>query len=377
MMQGIHFMGEVPFRTVYIHGLVRDERGQKMSKSKGNSIDPLELIDQYGADALRFTICALTGLGRDLKLSAARVESHRRFVTKLWNAARFCEMNEICPDPAFDPTRARLPLTRWILDAANHAIEDATKALEAYRMDEYAGVCYRFTWDTFCDWFVEFAKPALAEKEVRQAAAHVLGTILRLLHPVIPFVTEELWDRFGYGEPCSLIRTAWPEPVKVPDAPAARAELDWVVRLISEVRSVRTVMNVPPGKTTPILLRDATSDTLARGQRWIEAIRRLARVSELTPLTGELPKGSAQVMLDEATLILPLADAIDIGTERARLSRERDKVAGEVRKLAQKLDNADFVRRAPEEIVEENRERLAAVQSDMARLDAALQRVAG
>jgi valyl-tRNA synthetase len=377
MMQGIHFMHEVPFRTVYIHGLVRDERGQKMSKSKGNSIDPLELIDQYGADALRLTICALTGLGRDLKLSAARVESHRRFVTKLWNAARFCEMNDIRPDPSFDATQVSLPLARWILDAANHAIDAATAALEAYRVDEYVAVCYRFTWDTFCDWFIEFAKPALTEREVRQAAAHVLGTILRLLHPVIPFVTEELWDRFGYGEECSLIRAAWPEPVKVPDAAAARAELDWVVRLISEVRSVRTMMNVPPGATTPILLRDATLETLARGERWMDSIRRLARISELRPLAGESPKGSAQLVLDEATVVLPLADAIDIGTERTRLSRERDKAAGEVRKLAQKLDNVDFVRRAPEDVVEENRERLAAVQSDMARLDAALQRIAG
>ena len=181
MMQGIHFMGEVPFRTVYIHGLVRDERGQKMSKSKGNIIDPLELIDRYGADALRFTICALTGPGRDVKLGAARVESYRRFVTKLWNAARFCEMNAIRPDASFDPSHATLPLTRWILDAVNRAIEQASAALEEYRFDEYAAACYRFTWDTFCDWFVEFAKPMLAESdspaahEVRQTAAHMSG----------------------------------------------------------------------------------------------------------------------------------------------------------------------------------------------------------
>ena len=321
MMQGIHFMGEVPFRTVYIHGLVRDERGQKMSKSKGNIIDPLELIDRYGADALRFTICALTGPGRDVKLGAARVESYRRFVTKLWNAARFCEMNDIRPDASFDPARATLPLTRWILDATNRAIEEASAALEAYRFDEYAAACYRFTWDTFCDWFVEFAKPALAETEVRQTAAYVLGTLLRLLHPAMPFVTEELWDRFGYGEPSSLIRTPWPEPVIVPDAAAAREELDWVVRLISEVRSVRTEMNVPPSTLTPILLRDAAPETLARGQRWIEAIRRLARAPELLPLDGEMPKGSAQLVLDEATVVLPLADAVDVGKERARLTR--------------------------------------------------------
>ena len=375
MMQGIHFMGEVPFRTVYIHGLVRDERGQKMSKSKGNSIDPLELIDRYGADALRFTICALTGPGRDVKLGAARVESYRRFVTKLWNAARFCEMNDIRPDASFDPSRATLPLTRWILDAMNRAIEEAGAALDAYRFDEYASVCYRFTWDTFCDWFVEFAKPVLAENEVRQTAAYVLGTILRLLHPAMPFVTEELWDRFGYGEPNSLIRASWPEAITVPDAAAARAELDWVVRLISEVRSIRTEMNVPAGKPTPILLRDAAPETLARGRRWMDAIARLARASELEPLAGEMPKGAAQIVLDEATVVLPLADAIDVGTERTRLTRERDKATGEARKIAQKLDNADFVRRAPEEVVEENRDRLAAAHADIARLEAALLRI--
>jgi valyl-tRNA synthetase len=375
MMQGIHFMGEVPFRTVYIHGLVRDERGQKMSKSKGNSIDPLELIDRYGADALRFTICALTGPGRDVKLGAARVESYRRFVTKLWNAARFCEMNDIRPDASFDPSRATLPLTRWILDAMNRAIEEAGAALEASRFDEYASVCYRFTWDTFCDWFVEFAKPVLAENEVQQTAAYVLGTILRLLHPAMPFVTEELWDRFGYGEPNSLIRTSWPEAVTVADAPAARAELDWVVRLISEVRSIRTEMNVPAGKPTPILLRDAAPETLARARRWIDAIARLARASELEPLAGEMPKGAAQIVLDEATVVLPLADAIDVGTERTRLTRERDKATGEARKIAQKLDNADFVRRAPEEVVDENRDRLAVAHADIARLEAALLRI--
>jgi valyl-tRNA synthetase len=375
MMQGIHFMGEVPFHTVYIHGLVRDERGQKMSKSKGNSIDPLELIDRYGADALRFAICALTGPGRDVKLGASRVEGYRRFVTKLWNAARFCEMNGIRPDASFDPSQATLPLTRWILDATNTAVAEATAALEAYRFDEYAAACYRFTWDTFCDWFVEFAKPVLAETEVRQTAAHVLGILLRLLHPVVPFVTEELWDRFGYGDPCSLIRASWPEPSRVPDAADAHAELDWVVRLISEVRSVRNEMNVPPGTLTPILLRDATPETLERGRRWMEAIRRLARASDLTSLNGDMPKGSAQLMLDEATVVLPLAGAIDVGTERVRLTRERDKAAGEARKIAQKLDNADFVRRAPEEVVEENRDRLAAMQAEIARLEAALQRI--
>ncbi|NOG71040.1 valine--tRNA ligase [Roseicella sp. DB1501] len=383
MMMGMHFMGDVPFRDIYIHGLVRDEKGQKMSKSKGNVMDPLELIDAYGADALRFTICALTGPGRDVKLGRKRVEDYRGFVTKLWNAARFLEMNGVRPEPGFDTAAARGPLARWILDAANRAVAEATAALEAYRFDEYAGACYRFVWNSFCDWFIEFAKPVLngpdgAEKdEIRGAAQHVLGTVLRLLHPAIPFVTEELWDRFGYGPECSLIRAAWPVPVAVEGAEAAREELDWVVRLVGEVRAVRSEVNVPPSVTTPLLLRDAAPESLARIERWSEAIRRLGRVTEVTPLTGEPPKGVAQVVVGEATVMLPLAGVIDFAAERARLAKERGKAEGEARKVEAKLGNADFIARAPEEVVEENRERLQAARAEMARLDAALARIAG
>ena len=381
MMMGLHFMDDVPFRTVYIHGLVRDERGQKMSKSKGNIIDPLELIDSFGADALRFTICALTGPGRDVKLSASRVQDHRSFVTKLWNAARFCEMNGIRPDAGFDPVSATAPLSRWVLDALNTAVAEATAALEAYRFDEYAAALYRFTWNTFCDWFLELAKPVLAEgdsaagREVRGTAGHVLGVLLRLLHPAIPFVTEELWDRFGYGAPCSLIRAPWPEPMPVADAVQARAELDWLTRFIGEVRAVRNEMNVPPGTPTPVLLRDASPETLARAARWSDAIRRLARAASVAPLAGEMPKGSAQAVVDEATVILPLADVIDLAAERARLVKERDKAAGEAEKVAKKLANEDFVRRAPEDVVAENRSRLAAAEAEVARLAAALRRI--
>jgi len=382
MMMGIHFMGDVPFKTVYIHGLVRDEKGQKMSKSKGNIIDPLELIDSFGTDALRFTICSLTGPGRDVKLGASRVQDYRGFITKLWNAARFCEMNGVAIDPGFDPAAAKLPLTRWLLDAANAAVAEATAALEAYRFDEYAAAGYRFVWNTYCDWFLEFAKPALAEgadpvaaAEVRATAAHVLGIILRMLHPAIPYVTEELWDRFGYGAECSLIRESWPVAVLVTDAAAARAELDWVVRLIGLVRSVRTEMNVPPSQPSPILLRDATAETLARAERWIDAIKRLARASEVRALDGDLPKGSAQAVLDEATVVLPLEGIIDLKAERTRLGKDRDKAVAEARKFEQKLANADFIKRAPEEIVEENRARVVAYLAEAARLEAAMERI--
>jgi valyl-tRNA synthetase len=375
MMMGLHFMGEVPFRDVYIHGLVRDERGQKMSKSKGNVLDPLDLIERYGADALRFTICALTGPGRDIKLGPAAVESYRSFVTKLWNAARFCEMNAIAPDASFDPSQVTLPLCRWILAEASEAIGAATAALENYRFDEYAAACYRFTWNVFCDWFLELAKPALAEAEVKRTAAHVLGLILRLLHPAMPFVTEELWDYFGYGAPYTLIRAPWPAPFAVPDAEGARRELDWVVRLIGSVRTVRAEMNVPPSLPAPIFLQDAAPESVARGRRWMEAIGRLARASDFSALDGEVPQGCAQAVLDEATIVLPLAGLIDLDAERARLERDRARAAGEAAALERKLENPGFLARAAPEVVEETRARRDSALSEVARLQAALARI--
>ncbi len=383
MMMGIHFMGETPFKTVCIHGLVRDEKGQKMSKSRGNVMDPLELIDAYGADPVRFTLCALAGPGRDIKLAKQRIEGYRAFATKIWNASRFCEMNGIAPRTDFDPASAKLPLSRWILDAANNAVAEANAALEAFRFDDYAGACYRFTWNTFCDWFLEFAKPVLngpdgADKdEVKGAAQHVLGTILRMLHPVMPFLTEELWHRMGYGAEGSLIRAAWPEAVSVDGAADARAELDWVVRMVSEVRTVRSEMNVAPSITVPLLLAGASGESLSRAKRWEDAIRRLGRATEIRALEGEAPKGAVQAVVGEATIMLPLADVIDLGAERARLAKERARIEGEAQKIEAKLGNETFVSRAPEEVVEENRERLAAAKVEMARLDAAMARIAG
>ena len=378
MMMGLHFRGAVPFRTVYIHGLVRDERGQKMSKSKGNVIDPISMIEAYGADALRFAICGLAGPGRDIKLGPARVESQRSFVTKLWNAARFCEMNGVAPDPAFDPARAETPLARWILDAANAAVAEATAALDAYRFDDYAAACYRFTWNVYCDWFLEFAKPGLASSdaaELRAVAAHVLGVILRLLQPVMPYVTDVLWSAFGFGAPASLIRAAWPVPVAVSGAAEARAELGWLVRLVGEVRTVRSEMNVPPSVLAPLMLRHATPETLARAERWAEAIGRMARASSVAALDGEPPRQSALIGLDEATIVLPLAGLIDMDAERARLHRDRAKAVAEADKVRAKLGRPDFVARAKPEVVEENRDRLRHFEAELLRLDAALQRI--
>ncbi len=376
MMMGLHFMADVPFRTVYIHGLVRDERGQKMSKSKGNVIDPLAMVEQYGTDALRFTICALTGPGRDVKLGPARVDEYRRFVTKLWNAARLCELNAVRPDPAFDPAQAQGVLARWVLDAADTALGQATAALQAFRFDEYAAGCYQFTWNVFCDWFLEFAKPSfVADAELRAATAHVLGLLLRMLHPVMPFVTSVLWGAFGFGEASALIAAAWPEPFAVPGAEAARAELAWLVRLVSEVRTVRSEMNVPPAVLAPLLLRDAADETTQRFARWAEVIGRMARASEVRPLEGAVPRNAAQIGLDEATIVLPLEGLIDVAAEKTRLTRDLAKATAEAAKVSAKLAQADFVARAKPEVVAENRARLAAFTADIARLEAALARI--
>jgi valyl-tRNA synthetase len=378
LMMGLHFMQDVPFRTVYIHGLVRDERGQKMSKSKGNVIDPLSLIDSYGADALRFTVAASAGQGRDVKLGASKVEANRSFVTKLWNAARFCEMNGVKPNPKFAPQTAQLPLSRWILDAANTAIIEAGAALDAFRVNDYANTCWHFAWGDFCDWFLEFAKPAFAGEdaaETRDVAGYVLGVLLRLLHPVTPFVTETLWDHFGYGEAGSLIRAEWPQTIAVYDAAPARAELSWTKKLISEIRMVRSEMNVPPANKSPIWLKDASTESLERAARWKEAIFRMARASEIGPLAGDVPAGSAQAVINEATVILPLAELIDLDAERVRLKTAQAKAAAELAKVEQKLGNADFVARAPEAIIAENQERRENFQSEIARLGAALERI--
>ena len=391
MMMGLHLMQDVPFHTIYIHGLVRDERGQKMSKSKGNVIDPLDLIATYGTDALRFTVCALAGPGRDIKLGPARVEGYRSFGTKLWNAARFAEMNGVAayaalhsaPDPAFDPAAATLPLCRWVLDEANTAIAEATAALEAYRFDDYAAAAYRFTWNTYCDWFLEFAKPVLtgpdgaAKQEVRATAAHTLGLILRLLHPAMPFITEHLWSEMGYGAACTLIRTPWPTPTPVQAPDAARQELDWAVRLISGLRTVRSEMNVPPSLLAPVLLQGASPAMLARAAAWAEPLARMGRASEVRALDGPIPPNSAQIVLDEILVVLPLEGLIDLAAERARLNKELAKAQAEAEKVRRKLAQPDFVARAKPEVVEENRDRLTSFEADETRLKAALQRIGG
>ena len=380
MMMGLHFMGDVPFRTVYIHGLVRDEKGQKMSKSKGNVLDPLTLIDAYGTDALRYSVAAAAGQGRDVKLGAKIVENNRGFITKIWNAARFLEMNGVVPNPDFRPENAKLPLCRWILDVTGNAVTHASAALDRFSVSDYAQCCYHLVWDDFCDWFIEFAKPGFATDdaaEIRDTAAHVLGLLLRLMHPLIPFVTEELWDHFGYGAACSLISAPWPQSgeAAASDVAAAREEVEWTISLITAIRSVRSEMNVPPAQKSPVLLQDASAETLARADRNFERISRMARASAVGPLIGPVPANVAQIVLGEATVILPLEGLIDLDAERKRLAAALARARGELDKVNAKMANADFVSRAPDAVLEEHRERARSFAEDAARLTAALARI--
>ena len=380
MMMGMHFMKELPFRTVYLHGLVTDEKGQKMSKSKGNVIDPLELIDKYGADALRFTMTSLAAsqAGR-LRLAPARVEGARNFATKLWNATRFAEMNGAALPKGFDPASARLTVNRWMLGELARANLAIDKALTDFRLNEAANSLYEFVWGVVCDWYVELTKPILQgadgpeKDETRAVTAFVLRETVKLMHPVMPFITEELWDKLGHrAEHGPLIGQPWPVPTST-DA-AADAEMGWLVKLISDIRSARAELNVPAGAKLKLLVIGGNEATAARLETHHAAIERLARI-EGVEAASSAPKASLQIVVGEATYALPVGDVIDLKAESARLQKEIKKLADEVGKIDAKLANAAFVARAPEEVVEEQRERRAQAEQTGARLSAALERL--
>jgi len=384
MMMGLHFMHEVPFRDVYIHALVRDERGAKMSKSKGNVIDPLELIGEHGADALRFTLAAMAAQGRDIKLSPQRVEGYRHFANKLWNAARFAEMNGCVRAESFDPRRAKETLNHWIAHETADAARAVTAALEGYRFNEAAGIVYRFVWNVFCDWYVELAKPYLtgpdgaAKSETRAMTAWALDEILKLLHPFMPFVTEELWRVTAEVEAPRrelLILANWPQHDGLED-PAAEAEIGWVVDLITAVRSVRAEMNVPAGALVPLALVTRDREVIARAKRWEDFIKRLARISSLD-FPADPSAHSVQVVVRGDIVALPLAGVIDLAAERARLEKERAKIVSDIARIDAKLGNADFIARAPEEVVEGEREKREDAESRHAKISAALEQLGG
>ncbi len=384
LMMGLHFMEEVPFRTVYIHALVRDQHGAKMSKSKGNVIDPLELIEEYGADALRFTLAAMAAQGRDIKLSTQRVEGYRNFTTKLWNACRFAEMNHCASVPGFDPRSAKETLNRWIAHETAKAVRETTEAIELYKFNEAAGAAYRFVWNVFCDWYVELAKPALqgvdgpAKDETRAMTAWVRDEILKLLHPFTPFVTEELWRVTAEGGPAReglLTLAPWPEPLAFADT-VAEAEIGWVIDLVSAIRSVRAEVNITLATEIPAVLIGVSAETAARAEQWAEVIRRLARLSDLS-LAASAPPGSVQLVVRGEIAALPLSGVIDFAAEKARLEKEIARVDSDISRIDAKLANADFVRRAPEEVVEGEREKREEATLRRAKIAEALGRLAG
>ena len=409
MMMGLHFMEEAPFSTVYIHRLVRDEKGAKMSKSKGNVIDPLGVIDDFGADALRFALARAAAQGHDIKLSPHHVETNRNFATKLWNACRFAEMNGCVLPPQFDASTAKETLNRWIAHETARATREVTEAIEACRFNDAAGAIYRFVWNVYCDWYLELAKPVLlgeegdARTETRAMVAWARDEILKLLHPFMPFITEELWavtaERDGLlalapwsrkasgvtPEQMLAMSITGPSDGLIPpvilalDAedfsdPAAEAEIGWVVDLVTAIRSVRAEMNIPPATLTPLLLAGASAETKGRAQRWNDVVKRMARLADIS-FADTAPEGAVQLLVRGEVAALPLKGVIDLSAEKARLDKELAKADADIKRVDAKLTNEKFVANAPEEIVEEEKEKREAAVARKARIVEALERL--
>ncbi|MEM8853528.1 MAG: valine--tRNA ligase [Pseudomonadota bacterium] len=382
MMMGMHFLNREPFHTVYIHALVRDEHGAKMSKSKGNVVDPLELMDAFGADALRFTLAAMAAQGRDVKIAKARVQGYRNFATKLWNATRFADMNECRIDPAFDPSAVDARLARWIITEAHRTAGEVEEALDSFRFNDAAAAIYRFTWNTFCDWYLELAKPVLIagdtpeKAELQKTTAYVIDQILKILHPFMPFLTEELWavtaERSKVTRETLLIHASWPQSV-MEDADAAD-EINFVVDLVANVRSVRAETNVPAAMEAPIVVVGGT----AKHEGWIAehepAIRRLARASSVWA-DEVAPPNSAQTVVGDVVVCLPLEGLVDLGAERARLTKELTRLDKDIEKIEGRLSNPRFLEKAEAETVEEQRQKREDAMARRDKLVAALGRL--
>jgi len=378
-MQGIHFMKEVPWKRLYLHGLVRAADGQKMSKSKGNVVDPLGLIDRYGADALRFFMAAMESQGRDVKMDEKRVEGYRNFATKLWNAVRFAQANGIGASDSIAAPAATLPVNQWIIGEVITTLAELDKAMAELRFDAAANAIYHFVWDRFCDWYLELIKPVstadergAVDDETKAVAGWVIDQILVMLHPFMPFITEELWH--AQASPAApraqdLIVAAWPAPQARIDTEAS-AQIDWLIRLVGEVRGARAELGVPPGARLHAIVNDASEETRARIARLLPALTRLARIESFS-FDAAPEGGAAQIVVDEATVVLPLEGVIDIATERARLTKSMEAAQKEARSLEGRLANPAFVEKAKPEAVEKARFDHAEKLAEAQRLEAA------
>jgi valyl-tRNA synthetase len=382
MMMGLHFMKEEPFHTVYVHALVRDKDGQKMSKSKGNVIDPLDLIDEYGADALRFTLAIMAAQGRDVKLDPTRIAGYRNFGTKLWNATRFAQMNGMKADPDFKPENAKLAVNSWILTELTRTASEVSDAITTFRFNDAAGAAYKFVWNQLCDWHLELLKPVFmgedeaAKSEAQAVLAYVLDETYKLLHPFMPFMTEELWSLTageGAQRQSLLCHAPWPQ-LSFSDADAA-ADINWLIDSVTSIRSIRAEMNVPPATQAPLFVVGASAQTRDRLQRHEAAFKRLSRLSNIE-LADSAPKGSVQIPMSEATGCLPLGSLIDIGAERARLGKTLDRIDADMRNVMGKLGNERFVANAKPEVVAAERARLADLEAEKLNIEAAKARFA-
>jgi valyl-tRNA synthetase len=380
MMMQLAVVDQIPFKDVYLHGLVRDAKGKKMSKSLGNVVDPLEIIDEYGADALRFTNAAMASLGGVLKLDMQRIAGYRNFGTKLWNATRFAEMNGVFENrtPSADIPKATATVNQWIIGETARVRGEVDAALAAYRFDDAAAALYRFVWGKVCDWYVEFSKPLLLDDgpqtaETKATMAWVIDQCLILLHPIMPFITEELWAVTGQRSKM-LVHADWPTyGDDLIDAEADR-EMNWVIGLIEGIRSARQQMHVPVGLYLPLVVKDMGEAARAAWDRNEVLIKRLARIEDLTVVEA-FPKGCATVPMEGATFGLPLADIIDVAEEKARLEKSLQKLAKEIGGMKGRLGNPKFVESAPEEVVEETRANLAAREDEAAQLQEAVDRL--
>jgi valyl-tRNA synthetase len=370
-MQGLHFTGEAPWKTLYLHGLVRDSKGQKMSKSKGNTVDPLGLIDRFGADALRFTLAAMESQGRDIKLDEKRVEGYRNFATKLWNAARFCQANGIGASAGLEPPAAELPVNRWIVGETVKTVQALDLSLAELRYDESANGLYHFVWATFCDWYLELIKGQI-DGETKAVAAWVLDQILVMLHPFMPFITEELWN--ANERPYPLIVAKWPMPDARALDPEATAEVEWLIRLVQAVRSARTEIGVPPSAKINAWVHSSEPRTHGRLSNYHPEFKRLMRLGSIS--NGRPPnRNGLQVVIEEATFFMEVEGVIDIAAEQARLAKAAEAAEKERDSLAARLANPSFVERAKPEAVEKARADHAEKASDAEKYRAALARL--
>lgn len=380
MMMSMYVMKKVPFKKAYIHGLVRDEQGRKMSKSKGNTVDPMEIIEKYGADALRFFMAAMETQGRDINVSEARIQGYRNFATKLWNSARFGEMNECALPADFDENGVKHPVNRWIVAKVKEATVELTENLDNFRFSDAANTVYQFVWGAFCDWYIEMIKPILygsneeEKAETRAAFAWVLNRILVILHPFMPFITSELWNNTGTRSE-RLINVSWPKNESFDTA--AIGDIDWVIELIGSIRSLRAEMNLPAGAKLTVLLKGANADSLAHLLRFKPIICSLARLEDICGYEEEITPDMVQSVFREASLLIPLKGVVDFAAERERLQKE---LAGLEQNLAgyeRKLSNPSFVERAPAAVVEEEKRRRAEALENKAKVEEALARIVG